>query len=111
MCITMSRVWTIRVEEVLDKLVEDNVQNLGYSSKAELVREAVRVFILERNIGRLGLNTLDRERSDNSDLTPEQALKRLRSITTDSEKIKSITDEERSILENLLFNLTGGNDK
>lgn len=59
----------------------------------------VRDFILEKNLDKLGLNTLDRERNCDSDLSPEQALQHLRSITTDLEKVKSIITEERDILE------------
>lgn len=78
---------------------------LNNQPDSELVCKVVRDFILKKNINSLDLKTLDRERDDDSDLSPEQALQHLRSITTDSEKVKSIITEERDILEKFFFNL------
>ena len=106
MGITMTT-WTIRVDEVLDKLVDDNVKSLGYTSKAELIREAVRIYILDRNISRLGLSTLERERKNAESSHAEQALSRFRSLTKDKLLVKKVLDEERQILEDALLKITG----
>lgn len=99
----MSTTWTIRADRILDKLVEENVRTLGYSSKAELVREAVREFILNRNAGRLGLLTLNHQREKGKKIDPNEALERLATITKDNELIDRILEEERDIIEKALL--------
>ncbi|MFQ6127143.1 MAG: ribbon-helix-helix protein, CopG family [Candidatus Heimdallarchaeota archaeon] len=103
----MATTWTIRADKVLDKLVEENVRALGYSSKAELVREAVREFILKRNAGRLGLLTLDRQREEGKTIDPNEALERLSTITKDKGLVDRILEEERDIVEKALLRCVG----
>lgn len=103
--------WTIRADDVLDKLVEENIRILGYTSKAELIREAVREFILQRNLGRLGLLTLDDQRREAREINPSEAIERLRSLTSDQQLIDRVVKEERAIIEQLLLKFKGaGND-
>lgn len=99
--------WTIRADDVLDKLVEENVRILGYTSKAELVREAVRDFILRRNMGRFGLLTLDHQRKAAAIVNPQEALKRLASITEDPNLVDQIMNEERELIEKALLKVIG----
>jgi len=99
--------WTIRADEILDKLVEENVRALGYTSKAELVREAVREFILKRNMGRLGLRTLNNQKREAEGIDPRQAFNRLSSLTNDKKLVKKVITEEREIVEKALLKVTG----
>ena len=99
--------WTIRADDVLDKLVEENIRLLGYTSKAEFIREAVREFILQRNMGRLGFLTLDDQRREAEATDPHEAIKRLRSLTTDKQLINQVLDEERTIIQQLLLKFKG----
>jgi len=103
----MSTTWTIRANKTLDKIVEENVRALGYSSKAELIREAVREFILRRNTGRLGLLTLDQQREEGKTIDPNEALERLATITKDKELVDHILEEERDIIEKALLRCIG----
>ncbi len=103
----MSTTWTIRADKTLDKLVEENVRVLGYSSKAELIREAVRDFILQRNTGRLGLLTLDQHRESGKTIDPNEALERLATLTKDKKLVERILEEERDIIEKALLRCIG----
>lgn len=95
--------WTIRINEQLDKLVNSNIRDLGYTSKAELVREAVREFILKQNLGRLGLRTTDRLKTATVD--PDEALARLAAITKDVNAVDQILSEERQAIEDALLRI------
>ena len=95
--------WTIRVNEDLDRLVDSSISELGYTSKAELVREAIREFILKQNVGRLGLRTAGRFRSTSGD--PDEALARLATITRDVKAVDEILSEERQAIEDALLRL------
>ena len=88
-------------------MVEENVKQLGYTSKAELIREAVREFLLKQNIGKLGLLTYDRKQQEGQAIDPQVALKEFRKLKLDPERIRKIIEEERDLLEKLLLNLTG----
>jgi Arc/MetJ-type ribon-helix-helix transcriptional regulator len=103
----MSTTWTIRADKTLDQLVDENVRALGYSSKAELIREAVREFILRRNVGRLGLLTLDQHREASKQIDPNEALERLATLTKDKQQVAQILEEERDIIEKALLRCLG----
>ena len=105
--IHMSTTWTIRADKRLDRLVNENVRLLGYTSKAELVREAVREFVLKKNAGRMGLYTLDKYRKEAEYIDPKEALERLGKLTSDKELVKKILEEERNILEKALLSAIG----
>ena len=99
--------WTIRADDILDQLVGQNVKSLGYSSKAEFIREAVREFILRRNAGRLGLLSLEQERNAAKKVDVNDALKRLASLSKDKDFVDNIVKEERDIIERALLHCTG----
>ncbi len=83
-----SVVWTIKVNKEMDKLVDELVRKLGYTSKAEFIREAVRDAILRKNIGLLGLFSMDKFQSVKDN--PIKALERLANLRVD----KKIVEEE-----------------
>lgn len=42
--------WTIKVSRNLDEAVQKTMELLGYKSKAELTREAIREFLIHRKL-------------------------------------------------------------
>ena len=97
--------WTLRVNKILDELVEENVQLLGYTSKAELIREAVREFLLKQNMGRLGLLTLERKKNEGKLIDPKEALRHFRSYPSDISKVNAVIAEERATIDKILLHL------
>jgi len=73
--------WTIKVGKKLDAAVQKSLNLLGYKSKAELVREAIREFLIHRKLFAL----LGGEPSIplSPQLSPEDALSRLVSLLKD----------------------------
>ncbi|RLG49712.1 MAG: hypothetical protein DRO00_09675 [Thermoproteota archaeon] len=63
----MSRIWTVKVPKELDELVSKMIKLLGYTSKAEFVREAVRDSILRKEIWILGLQAMDELSNEKGD--------------------------------------------
>ncbi|MFW9916195.1 MAG: ribbon-helix-helix domain-containing protein [Candidatus Thorarchaeota archaeon] len=43
-------VWTIKVDKKIDDTVQHLLKQLGYKSKAELTREAIREFLIRRKL-------------------------------------------------------------
>ena len=64
--------WTIKIDRKMDEAVQKVLRQLGYKSKAELTREAIREFLIRRKLfsllGGEVLVPVSREH------TPEQAL-------------------------------------
>lgn len=108
--ILMSITWTIRADKRLDRLVNENVRLLGYSSKAELIREAVREFVLRKNAGRMGLYTLDKYRKEAESIDSKEALERLGKLTSENELVEKILKEERNLLEKALLSVNEDED-
>ncbi|MHA1594096.1 MAG: ribbon-helix-helix domain-containing protein [Candidatus Baldrarchaeia archaeon] len=98
--LTLSVVWTIKVSKDLDRLVSELVKELGYTGKAEFIREAVRDAILRKNIGLLGLYTMDVLSNERGD--PFDALKRLLELKVPKEVVEKALREGREELEKLL---------
>nr|MDO8113740.1 hypothetical protein [Candidatus Sigynarchaeota archaeon] len=46
-------VWTIKVDAAFDKAAQRILELYGYKSKAEIVREAVREFLIRRGLANL----------------------------------------------------------
>lgn len=42
--------WTLKIDRQLDYTVQEAVEKFGYSSKAELTREALREFLIKRKV-------------------------------------------------------------
>ncbi len=42
--------WTIKVDKTFDNTVQKILNLLGYKSKAELIREAIREFVIRRKL-------------------------------------------------------------
>lgn len=96
----LSKVWTIKVSRALDKLVEELVRELGYTGKAEFVREAVREAILRKNIGLLGLYSMDKLSDEKGD--PFKALKKLLRFKVSKEIVENEIKEGRKEIEKLI---------
>jgi len=64
--------WTIKVNRKMDDAIQKVLKQLGYKSKAELIREAIREFLIRRKL----FSLLGGEVSVPASLThtPEQAL-------------------------------------
>ncbi len=79
-------VWTIKVDKKIDDAVQVVLHQLGYKSKAELTREAIREFLIRRKLFSLlgGEPTIPKQ----SSVTSNEALNLI--IT----KLKSLTDAE-----------------
>lgn len=98
-------VWTVETTEKLNKLVEEIVDDLGYMDKSELIRDAVRKFIMQRNFDKLDLDTLEKNRDRNPDISAEEALEKLRSTKIRKEDLLDALDKERKIIIDTLFDL------
>jgi len=85
-----SVLWTIKVDKAFDNAVQKTLSLLGYKSKAELTREAIREFLIRRKLFSLlgGEPSLD----ISPKLPPKDALTEIQKILSDipTEKI----DEE-----------------
>ena len=81
-------VWTIKVNKKMDEAVNKVIMMLGYKSKAELAREAIRDFILRRNLFVLFGKELTIPIK--AEKTPEEAIKEITSLltTVPKEKLK-----------------------
>lgn len=42
--------WTIKIDKKMDQSVQKVLKQLGYKSKAEFTREAIREFLIRRNL-------------------------------------------------------------
>jgi hypothetical protein len=74
--------WTIKVDKTFDDAVQKTVNILGYKSKAELTREAIREFLIRHKLySLLGGEPIVPVSANN---TPKDALKRIQ------EKLKGI---------------------
>ncbi|MFX1254331.1 MAG: ribbon-helix-helix domain-containing protein [Promethearchaeota archaeon] len=95
------KTWTIKVDKVLDALAEQLVRELGYTSKAELVREAVREKILQIGLTKLNLQTLDRHAA--SRLGFEESLEILSKLSVADEDLRKIIKSARDEMEDSLL--------
>jgi len=42
--------WTVKIDKKMDQSVQKVLKQLGYKSKAEFTREAIREFLIRRNL-------------------------------------------------------------
>ena len=75
---------------------------LGYTSKAELIRELLCEKILELNLIKHDFNALDRH--INAKMNLEDTLSELKKLALSSEKVQDIVNESRNELEEIMFN-------
>ena len=85
-------VWTIKVDEAFDKATQRILEIYGYKSKAEIVREAVREFLIHRGL----INLLGGEPvvPEIAPMTPKDALAQIKNVLT------KISKEELMLLGN-----------
>jgi len=95
-----SVVWTIKVDKKVDKIVEKIVKELGYTSKAEFIREAVREAILRKHIGLLGLYSMDKLSISRED--PLEALRKLSSLGIKKELVEEAIRAGKEDVEELI---------
>ena len=95
----MTTTWTVKTSDGLDEKVREAMLKLGYISKGELIRDAVRSFLLEKNIFQI-LGNLDTIATINE--SPEQSLKELRKLHLSKEELKKSIEEGRMEVEALL---------
>lgn len=95
----MTTTWTLKAPDKLDTLVREATRELGYTSKGELIREAVRDFLLERNIFRR-LGNLDTTKDASE--SPLESLVKLRKLDLSDEELADILTKGRDQLEELL---------
>ncbi|MHA1617350.1 MAG: ribbon-helix-helix domain-containing protein [Candidatus Njordarchaeales archaeon] len=93
-------VWTIKVDKKMDAIVEKLVRELGYTSKAEFIREAVREAIIRKYIGLLGLFSMDRLQSSKGD--PMKALEKLSRLGIDRSIIEKELEMGKKDVEKLI---------
>lgn len=95
----MTTTWTLKAPDKLDTLVREATRELGYTSKGELIRDAVRDFLLERNIFRQLGNLNDIKGALES---PMESLSKLRKRDLSNEELAEVLTEGREHLEELL---------
>ncbi len=100
-----SVVWIIKVDKKMDAIVEKLVKELGYTSKAEFVREAVREAIIRKHIGLLGLYSMDKLQSSRGD--PIKALEKLSSLGIDKAIVEKELKTGKSDIEKLVTEISG----
>ncbi len=95
--------WTLKLDKNMDSAIQEAVKKLGYFSKAELAREALREFLLRHKL----YNLLGEEPiiPITPSLSPEDALERMLILFKDipskniKEEVKKARDEvEKEIL-------------
>ena len=96
-----SIIWTIKVSKEIDRMVSDIVKLLGYTSKAEFVREAVRDAIIRKYIGLLGLYSMDKLSSIEGD--PLKALEELSSLGIEEKIMREEIKIGRREIEKLIY--------
>ncbi len=96
----LATTWTIKVDDSLEQAANRAVGILGYMSKAEMVREAIREFLLRR-----GIFTLigDTEKIPKIDETPQESLNKLLELAVPQETLQKIIDEARNEVEAFVF--------
>ena len=77
-------IWTIKINKRMDEAVQKVLHQLGYKSKAEFTREAIREFLIRRKLFSLLGGDVFIQRS--FEHTPEDALN---ALITQLEKISS----------------------
>jgi hypothetical protein len=87
-------IWTIKVDQKLDNAVQELISTLGFNSKAEFTREAVRDYIIRHNLYAL-LGGEPAGPKKHSEHTPEEALHELSKILKKLPK-KVIEEESAS---------------
>jgi len=88
------------VDKKMDAIVEKLVRELGYTSKAEFIREAVREAIIRKYIGLLGLFSMDRLQSSKGD--PMKALEKLSRLGIDRSIIEKELEMGKKDVEKLI---------
>ena len=96
-------IWTLKVSKRMDDAVQEMMDQLGYKSKAELAREAIRDFMLRRNMYFLLGGEI--QPPSKSEITPENALSNLHKILAKIPKqtIAEEVQKAREDVERLLF--------
>ncbi len=95
----MTITWTVESPDTLDALVVEASKKLGYMNKSELIREAVRVFLLEREIF-LTVGNLDNITPSKE--APADSLAFLRQWNFTPEELSGAIEEGREQLEALV---------
>ena len=95
------KTWTIKVDDHLDQLVEQLVRELGYTSKAELVRESIRQRLLEVGLSKVDLHAVDRHATARMSL--QEALQELLKLAANHNGIKELVDTARDEVEEVVF--------
>ncbi len=96
----MAVTWTVKIDETLDTATNLAVKQLGYPSKAELIREAIRDFLLRKGVlGMIG----DLHELPMLDETAQESLERLVALAVPESVRKQALDETRAEVEALVF--------
>jgi len=101
-------VWTVKVDKKMDAAVQATIAMLGFTSKAELTREAVREYLIRHKL----FSLLGGEPSGpiaKQDMPPEVALHELSLIL--KKLPKKILEEEISTAEEDVANTFFGNEE
>lgn len=95
------KTWTIKIDERLDRLVEQLIDELGYTSKAEFVRESIRQQILEVGLSKLDIQVPDRHATSN--LKIPDAFQHLLELSINDKDLKELISKARDELEQVLY--------
>jgi len=98
-----AKLWTLKVDSQLDQATQRAVRTLGYTGKAELTREAVREFLIRRNLFELlgGEPIIPSKDERPSERITTKIIERLRNIQDDDlreEVSRARTEVERELL-------------
>lgn len=99
--------WMLESNDILDALIDEQINQYGYNDRSEFVREAIRDFIIQRNIKKLGLNDLEKNREKAKNVDPKFALEMLQNIQIDRKELDNIVLEEQEKLEKALLKFSG----
>lgn len=69
---------TVKVDKSLDEAIQKTMSILGYNSKAEVTREALREFVIRRKLYSLFGGELVSQ--DTGDMTPQEALEQIQAM-------------------------------
>ena len=93
--------WTLKIDEELDKKTAVLLKELGYTSKAELIRELLRQKLIELQLINYDIDSVDRH--INAKMELEDALAELKKLSLETKTVEEIVKKSRDEMEGILF--------
>ena len=93
--------WTLKIDEELDKKTALLLKELGYTSKAELIRELLRQKLIDLQLINYDIDSVDRH--INAKMELEDSLAELKKLSLESKTVDEIVKKSRDEMEGILF--------